>query len=305
MKLKFDVERTQPDPFVFEDNGKFYMYVTASEGVEAYSTDDLFGEWHFEGVVASIENGKGYWAPSIIKLENRYYLYFSCKKGENFQFMHVMSSDSALGPFENPKCLYDYFSIDSHVVKTDSGLFLWFARNGDVGERIGTRVCVDRLIDPYTPAYEVRDVVFATLDEEQYTPSYRKDFPWHTIEGAFWFREGDWQYLMYSGGCYENDTYHVGYAKAKTDESDLLRIDFVKCENGEKFAPVLIKNDFEEGTGHHSVIKHKGQYYAVYHARDVKNESNTVGYTERRTARICKLHVNNGEIIAERYKNRL
>ena len=52
MKIKFDVERTQPDPFVFEDNGKFYMYVTASEGVEAYSSKDIFGVWHFEGVVA-------------------------------------------------------------------------------------------------------------------------------------------------------------------------------------------------------------------------------------------------------------
>ncbi len=304
MKLKFDVDRNQPDPFIFEDSGSFYLYVTGDNGVEAYSSDDVFGIWHFEGIVASVENGRGYWAPSIIKLDGKYYMYFSCRVGSCDEFMHVMSSDSPLGPFENPKLLYDYFSIDSHVVKTDSGLFLWFARNGNKGDRIGTRVCVDRLLDPYTPEYNVRDVVLATLDEEQYTPSYRKDFPWHTIEGAFWFKEGEWQYVMYSGGCFQNDTYHVGYASARTDESDLTEINFVKCENGERFAPVLIKNDFEEGTGHHSIIKLDGQYYAIYHARDYKNE-NDPGYVERRTARICKLHVKDGVITAERYKDRI
>lgn len=300
MRLKFDVEKNQPDPFIFEDEGKFYLYVTAKNGVEAYSTDDIFGEWHFEGTIASMENGKDYWAPSIIRVEGKYYIYFSCTVGKDFQFMHVMSADTPLGPFKKPKRLYDYFSIDSHAVMTASGLFLWFARDGERGERIGTRVCIDRLLDPYTPEYKVRDVVLATFDEEQYTPKYRATFPWHTIEGAFWFKEGDWQYVMYSGGCFQNDTYHVGYAAAKIDETDLTRIDFLKHD---KFTPVLIKNEFEEGTGHHSVIKHGGQYYAIYHARDYSNDENDVKYVERRTARICKLHVKDGVITAERYKD--
>jgi len=62
------------------------------------------------------------------------------------------------------------------------------------------------------------------------------------------------------------------------------------------FDPVLIKNDFEEGTGHHSVIKYKGQYYAIYHGRDLVSGA-------RRTARVCKLHVIDGLITAERYEN--
>ena len=48
MKLKFDVaDKYQPDPFIFEDCGKLYLYVTGEKGVEAYSTDDLFGVWHY------------------------------------------------------------------------------------------------------------------------------------------------------------------------------------------------------------------------------------------------------------------
>ena len=73
MKLKFDVDSNQPDPFIFEDNGSFYLYVTGDNGVEAYSSDDVIGVWHFEGIVASVENGRSYWAPSIIKLDEKYH----------------------------------------------------------------------------------------------------------------------------------------------------------------------------------------------------------------------------------------
>ena len=56
MKLRFDiVGKHQPDPYIFEDNGKLYLYVTAHDGVEAYSADDLFGVWHYEGIVASFD----------------------------------------------------------------------------------------------------------------------------------------------------------------------------------------------------------------------------------------------------------
>lgn len=34
MKLKFDVSgKHQPDPFIFKDEGKLYIYVTARDGV--------------------------------------------------------------------------------------------------------------------------------------------------------------------------------------------------------------------------------------------------------------------------------
>ena len=67
------------------------------------------------------------------------------------------------------------------------------------------------------------------------------------------------------------------------------------------FNPVLIKNEFEEGTGHHSVIKYKGEYYAIYHARDYGLQH----LPEARTARICKLHVKDGIITAEPYPDRV
>ena len=305
MKLKFDEPgRTQPDPFIFEDEGRFYLYVTAGPGVEAYEADSPFGVWRFRGVVAAFEGGHSYWAPSVVKYQGKYYIYVSCAKPGAFQFMYVAQADSPLGPFTREKRLFDRFSIDSHVVQTGAGLFLWYAEDNISADKVGTRVFVDRLIDPYTPAYAPREAIIPDFDEEKFTPQCTAERNWYTIEGPFWFREGEWQYVMYSGGCYQDDTYHIGYAAARSDEEDLTKVDFVKHTAEGRFDPVLIKNEFEEGTGHHSVLKLEGQYYAVYHGRDWK-EKNAPGCGEERTARICRLHVRDGIITAERYEDRI
>ena len=304
MKLKFDVlGKAQADPYIFEDNGKFYLYVTAKNGVEAYSCDSLFGTWHYEGTLGALGEGEyGYWAPSIIKYEGRYYLYTSFVKGEEFEYMYVASADSPLGPFTDWKKLYDYFSIDSHIVQTDAGLFLWSAMDNHETDTPGTRVFIDRMIDPYTPEGDPREMIVPDFWEELFRANrYGDGRNYYTLEGPFWFKEGDWQYVMYSGGCFENDTYHVGYCVAKTGEPDLRKIDFKKVTNGTRFNPVLIKNEYEEGTGHHSVIKVNGQYYAIYHARDYGDK----GFDNPRTARICKLHVKDGIITAERYEDHI
>ena len=98
------------------------------------------------------------------------------------------------------------------------------------------------------------------------------------------------------GACYQNDTYHIGYAAAKTTEADLTKVNYEKHTDVGKFIPFMTKNEVEEGVGHHSIICYAGQYYAVYHARDY--HSNLVG--DQRTARICKLFFNDGIITAER-----
>ena len=52
MKLTFnETKSSQPDPFVFEDNGTFYLYVTAYAGVEAYESKTLTGKWIYKGTV--------------------------------------------------------------------------------------------------------------------------------------------------------------------------------------------------------------------------------------------------------------
>lgn len=45
MKLIDIKNESQADPFIFEVNGKFYVYATGIKGVALYRADDLFGKW--------------------------------------------------------------------------------------------------------------------------------------------------------------------------------------------------------------------------------------------------------------------
>ena len=305
MKLRFnDMQQSQPDPFIFADGEHFYLYATGKDGVTVFESKTLADEWLYRGIATDFENASEFWAPSVIRLEGKYYMYVSCISEAGHQFMHVAVSDAPIGPFKKVACLYDHFSIDSHMVKTDAGLFLFYAKNNVDCDLVGTRIYIDRFLDPVTPEYNPKEVLLPSFPEEKYSSTTPPKGDWYTLEGPFWFREGDWQYLMYSGGRYKNDTYHLGYAVAKTDEQDLKKVDFVKVTDHGRFSPLLIKNDFEEGTGHNSVIKYQNEYYIFYHARDYQDQLEQE-YVERRTARICRMTVRDGVLTAERFEDRL
>lgn len=300
----------QADPFIMESGGRYYIYTTGHDGVYAYQSDDLFSGWAFYGRVFTYPDVEDFWAPSVIELDGVFYMYCSFEyfgdtpdRGGHTQTMFVASAQSPLGPFSNAKQLLHPFSIDSHIVKNESGLFLFYSTNRFEGARIGTYIVVDRMLDPWTPAGQPKTVVEPTLDEDIFRRDrYKKGQHWHTIEGAFYFREGDWQYLMYSGNCYEQPTYYIGYARAKTKETDLTKIHFEKYPNDHTYHPVLCAHDWEEGTGHHSMIKKDGVWYAVYHARNTQAD----GFAgDRRNARICRFNVQDGVITAERYPDRV
>ncbi len=312
--LKVDRENYigQADPYIMEHDGKYYIYTTGHDGIYAYQSDDLFGEWHYRGRVMTVPGHHGFWAPSVIELDGKFYMYNSFEfygdepdKGGHRQTMHVSVADNPLGPFEGARQILPPFSIDSHIVKNESGLFLFYSTNRFEGERIGTYIAVDRMLDPFTPAGKPHLVVEPTLDEDIYhRDRYQEGQHWHTIEGAFYFREGDWHYVMYSGNCYEQPTYYIGYARAKTDETDLTKIKFEKYPDDHTYHPILAANEFEEGTGHHSMIKVDGQWYAIYHARDYDDGLGANAF-DARNARICKINVNDGILTAERYEDRI
>ncbi len=300
----------QADPFIFLSQGSFYIYTTGEDGVYAYSSGTLLGEWKFCGRVFSMEGKRGFWAPCVIEIEGTYYLYCSVTLNDSVpdqaghkQCLFVSTSSSPLGPFAQPRQLLPPFSIDPHVIKNEEGLFLFYSTNRFDGERVGTYIAVDRLLDPFTPKREPVPVVVPTMDEEiSQRDKYRKGENWHTIEGAFYFRDGEWQYVMYSGGSFEAENYFIGYARAKASETDLTKIKFEKFPDGRAFLPVIDANAWEEGTGHHSVIRWKGQYYAVYHGRNRENDGLP---GDRRTARICRLRVQDGVISAERFQGHI
>ena len=302
----------QADPFILKSNGRYYIYTTGHDGIYAYSSDSLFDGWKFEGMVLTDGVHDSWWAPSVIELDGKFYMYNSFEiegytpdKGGHRGAMHVSVADNPLGPFKVVKQFLEPFSIDSHVVQNEAGLWIFYSTNTFEGERIGTYIVVDKMLDPFTVEGKPVPVVVPTLDEDIYQRDrYKKGQHWHTIEGAFYFKEGDWQYVMYSGNCFEQPTYYIGYARAKTDETDLRKIKFEKYPDENTYHPVMRANDFEEGTGHHSMIKENGQWYAIYHARDYEDGLGASAF-DARNARICKLNVNDGIITAEQYPDRV
>lgn len=312
LKIDKDNYIGQADPFILKSNGRYYIYTTGHDGIYAYQSDSLLKGWEYYGKVMTMPGHEAFWAPSVIELDGKYYMYNSIEiyndtpdQGGHRGAMFVSEADNPLGPFTNTTQLLHPFSIDSHVVKNESGLFIFYSTNSFEGDRIGTYIVVDKLLDPYHAQGNPVPVIKPTLDEEIYRRNrYKKGQHWHTIEGAFYFKEGDWQYVMYSGNCFEQPTYYIGYARAKTNETDLTKIKFEKYPNDNTYHPVLAANEFEEGTGHHSMIKENGQWYAIYHARDYDDGLGANAF-DARNARICKLNVKDGIITAERYKDKI
>lgn len=310
LKIDKDNYIGQADPYIIEHEGKFYIYTTGDDGLYGYSCDTLLGDWKFEGQIFTLEGRDHFWAPSVIYLDGKFYMYFSFEfyedtpdQGGHHQAMHVAVSDKPMGPFKLAGQIAHPFSIDSHIVKTDAGLFLFYSPNTFEGERIGTHIVVQKMSDPFTLEGEPTVVILPSIDEEIFKRDrYKEGQHWHTLEGAFWFQEGEWQYLMYSGGRYEDETYFVGYAAAKTTEQDLRKVKFQKMPDENTYAPLLRSNDWEEGTGHNSVIKVDGQYYCVYHARNTEADGLN---GDRRNARIAKMHVKDGKITIERYPDHI
>lgn len=287
----------QPDPYILKGNdGRYYLYAT--EG-QLYSSDRLLGGWEYNGICLRMPGQKVCWAPSVIEVNGKYYMYYSSINedcdDEHGQQIRVAVSDSPKGQFDYVKTMLPSFSIDPHVVMTSSGMYMFYCNNDYQAERAGTRIMCDRMIDPFTMEGNPRCVVWPTLDEEIYMRDrFRKGQHWHTVEGAFYFYHEGIHFLMYSGACYQNPTYFIGYCAAEgPKDMDLRKLNWEKYPNNHTYAPLLKKNEFIEGTGHNSVIFDEGKYYIVYHGRDY---GDIEGEEDTRSARIDEMLINGKQL---------
>ncbi len=290
----------QPDPYIINADGKYYIYCTGCDGVHCYASDSLFDGWQHLGVVFSQEWQKEYWAPSVIQRNGKYYMYYSSMAdGEtdtHTQNIKLAVCDKPDGKFTFVKDILPPFSIDPHVVANDCGLWMFYSQNKYEGDKVGTYIVVDRMSDEYTLCGNPHAVVVPTLAEEVFQKDrFKAGQDWYTIEGAYYFKKDGWHYCIYSANCYLKPTYHLGYAAVKSDNDMLNELDFVK-HSANKYDPLLASDGEEISTGHNSLIEVDGQLYIVYHGRDAASDC----HIDDRTARICKLIADNGVLRAEK-----
>ena len=163
----------QADPYMIKaGDGRYYLYASGREGPQLYSSDHLKESWKYEGRCLDMTGQKECWTQSVIELDGKYYMYYSCLdadcEDEHGQTMRVAVSDSPSGMFKQVKKLLPPFSIDAHAVKTPSGLYLFYCNNDYEAERAGTFIQCDKLADPYTLERKPVAVVRPTIDEEIY-----------------------------------------------------------------------------------------------------------------------------------------
>ena len=202
------------------------------------------------------------WAPSIIKKENQYFLFFSANDIQSKQRNKVADdtlggigiavADNPGGPFKDylGKPLINTFynhaqPIDQYVFKDEEGQYYIFY--GGWG-----RCNVGKLNENFTGLVPFSDGMLV----KEVTP---KGY----VEGPTMFiRQGKY-YFMWSEGGWTNGTYKVAYAV-----SDNVLGPF------ERKATILEADEsIATGAGHHSVINIPGtdEWYIVYHRRPIPN----------------------------------
>ncbi len=259
------------DPYVVKYKGQYYCYSTYQDGVVVMHSKNLV-EWDRPGFALKNEAEKHYWAPAVVYHNGLFYMYYSSMKGDeedhHNEFMKIAISDNPEGPFKYEKTLFNYFSIDPHVVKDKNGDFnLYYTVSNYQGvdhQKPGTVNVVDKLLDLLTPQGRPEIVVEPTINEEIYEKNRFGDGrDWYCIEGAFYLPYKGKEYLMYSGNAFTSRYYFVGYSIKDPNG------EWKKYPDDNSYFPVVKKNDYVEGTGHNSVVRGLNNInnWFVYHGR--------------------------------------
>src|SRR4051812_36705026 len=145
------------DPFVLRVDGGYVAYGTGAtvggRAFEVLRSDDLV---HWTSVGGALEPlaeawATDYWAPEVAAADGRWFMYYSAGTGDAGHKLRVAVADAPEGPFRDQGVVLtpdEPFAIDPPPFRDDDGQwFLFFAHDVLDGDRVGTAVAVDRLVD--------------------------------------------------------------------------------------------------------------------------------------------------------------
>ena len=246
-----------PEGIIMDD--EYWIFPTYSAPYDkqvhfdAFSSPDLVNWTKHERIIDTTVikwAHSAVWAPSIIKKEEQYFLFFGAndiQSNEEYGGIGVAVSDSPKGPYKDHlgKPLVDKFHngaqpIDQFVFQDNGKYYLIYG---------GWRHCnIAQLKDDFTGFNPFEDgTTFKEITPENY------------VEGPFMFKKDDKYYFMWSEGSWTGPDYSVAYAVADSPFGPFKRIGKT-LQQDTKIAT---------GAGHHSIIHNKDtdDYYMVYHRR--------------------------------------
>ena len=246
-----------PEGIIMDD--EYWIFPTYSAPYDkqvhfdAFSSPDLVNWTKHERIIDTTVIKWAYsavWAPSIIKKEDQYFLFFGAndiQSNEEYGGIGVAVSDSPKGPYKDHlgKPLVDKFHngaqpIDQFVFQDNGKYYLIYG---------GWRHCnIAQLKDDFTGFNPFEDgTTFKEITPENY------------VEGPFMFKKDDKYYFMWSEGSWTGPDYSVAYAVADSPFGPFKRIGKTLQQDAK----------IATGAGHHSIIHNKDtdDYYMVYHRR--------------------------------------
>jgi beta-xylosidase len=263
------------DPFVLKTDDGYVAYGTGravgGRAFEVLRSPDLV---HWTSVGGALEPPAGveatdYWAPEVAPSDGRWFMYYSCGVGEKGHLLRVAVADAPAGPFRDQGIVLtpdERFAIDPHPFRDANGdWYLFYAHDVLEGDRIGTTVAVDRMLDMTRLEGRPRTLLRASDDWQLYRREremYGRVADWHTLEGPFVLHRDGRYFLLYSGGAWEEPGYGVSYAVAEHPAGP-----YHEPVTG----PVVLRTRPGEvlGPGHNSVVEGpRGDDWIVYHAWD-------------------------------------
>ena len=241
-------------PYPTEVTPAIHQIYNIQTYMDAFSSKDLVN-WTKHPKVLSVENVKwvkyALWAPSIIRANNKYYLFFGgndIQNEEQYGGIGVAVADRPEGPFKDAlgKPLIDKIingaqPIDQFVYRDDDGQhYMYYG---------GWHHCnMVKLSDDLLSLVPFEDGEI-----------YKEVTPENYVEGPFMLKRNGKYYFMWSEGSWGGPDYSVAYAIADSPMGPFKRIGKILQEDPE----VAV------GAGHHSVIQIPGEdeWYIVYHRR--------------------------------------
>lgn len=245
-----------PEGVVFDN--QYWIYPTYSAPynkqvfLDAFSSNDLVTWNKHTGILDTTRirwAKRAMWAPSIIRKENHYYLFFGAndiQSDNETGGIGVAIADHPEGPFRDHlgKPLIGKFHngaqpIDQFVfLDADGKYYLIYG---------GWRHCnIAQLNADFTGFIPFDDgTIFKEITPEGY------------VEGPFMFNRNGKYYFMWSEGGWTGPDYSVAYAIGDSPLGPFERIDKVLQQNPK----------IATGAGHHSIIHQADSWYIIYHRR--------------------------------------
>ncbi|MDQ0973869.1 arabinan endo-1,5-alpha-L-arabinosidase [Neobacillus niacini] len=278
------------DASIIKADGWYYAFSTdymvgapPKPGIQIRKSKDLI-KWEFVGRVfeqVSQEawewtKGTTFWAPDVVKLNDKYYLYYSVSSvGKRNSYIGVAVSDNIEGPWKDEGAVFISQEGDEHTVNAiDPDIVLdehgqaWMVYGSYFGGIFITKVdsATGKLVDP---------------NDEGTLMAQRKNMN-YGIEGPEIIYNGDTGYY-YLTVSYEwlEDTYNVRTARSKNitgpyvdyNGSEMIDTTDESFNTGNKLVGAyrFENSDGWLGTGHNALFEENGEYYLTHNARAGKD----------------------------------